>query len=229
MPATSILREPEAVRAAVAKSSSLAQALQLLGLRPAGGNYRALHEACARLGLEAPACVTWTPPPSDPVPDELVFCENSSFLNRTQIKVRLIRRGKTNECAECGMGPEWNGRPLVLQLDHVNGIYNDNREENLRLLCPNCHSQTETFTGRNGMPAKVPCRHCSFPNRPTAQRCSSCRRWQFDRSGKNKISWPEDEELAAMVLTTSYSAVGRKLGVTDSAVRKRLKTRRSAS
>jgi 5-methylcytosine-specific restriction endonuclease McrA len=49
----------------------------------------------------------------------------------------------------CGQQPMWNGKQLVLILDHINGINNDNRLENLRLLCPNCNSQTPTFAGRN--------------------------------------------------------------------------------
>lgn len=53
------------------------------------------------------------------------------------------------KCACCGNTGEWNGRPLVLQLDHINGDNCDNRLENLRFLCPNCHSQTDTFAGRN--------------------------------------------------------------------------------
>lgn len=52
------------------------------------------------------------------------------------------------KCAICGIS-EWLGNPLSLQLDHINGISNDHRLENLRLVCPNCHSQTETFAGRN--------------------------------------------------------------------------------
>lgn len=55
----------------------------------------------------------------------------------------------TNECSVCKIKPIWNDKPLVLQLDHINGDHNDNRVENLRLICPNCHSQTDTYTGRN--------------------------------------------------------------------------------
>ena len=54
-----------------------------------------------------------------------------------------------DECAICGIGPVWCDQPLVLQLDHINGVNNDNRIENLCYLCPNCHSQTPTFAGRN--------------------------------------------------------------------------------
>jgi hypothetical protein len=47
------------------------------------------------------------------------------------------------------IGPNWNNKGLVLQLDHINGVHNDNRVENLRILCPNCHSQTDTFCAKN--------------------------------------------------------------------------------
>jgi transposase-like protein len=69
--------------------------------------------------------------------------------NRGVIKRRLISSGHLPyRCALCGIS-EWQGRPLSLQIDHVNGKALDYRLENLRLLCPNCHSQTETFGGRN--------------------------------------------------------------------------------
>lgn len=63
---------------------------------------------------------------------------------------RLIRRDNLleNKCSICNLLPLWNNQVLVLQIDHINGINNDNRLENLRLLCPNCHSQTANFSGR---------------------------------------------------------------------------------
>lgn len=65
------------------------------------------------------------------------------------LKRRLLREEiLPNKCAICPIGPEWNGLPLVLQLDHINGDSSDHRLTNLRILCPNCHSQTATFAGR---------------------------------------------------------------------------------
>ena len=80
---------------------------------------------------------------------EDVFRENSTYINNTSLKSRLIKDYNFKEkCSICGIS-EWMGNKLSLQLDHINGINKDNRVENLRLLCPNCHSQTETFSGSN--------------------------------------------------------------------------------
>jgi 5-methylcytosine-specific restriction endonuclease McrA len=69
--------------------------------------------------------------------------------NRNHIKIRLIKSGiLARRCQECGLG-KWRKRPIALQLHHVNGDGNDNRLENLALLCPNCHSQTANWGGRN--------------------------------------------------------------------------------
>jgi hypothetical protein len=69
--------------------------------------------------------------------------------DRSTIKRRLLNFGiLRNTCDECGIC-EWRGRPLSVQIDHINGDRNDHRIENLRMLCPNCHSQTEIFGGRN--------------------------------------------------------------------------------
>jgi 5-methylcytosine-specific restriction endonuclease McrA len=68
---------------------------------------------------------------------------------RASIKPRLIQAGLlTEKCARCGI-MEWLGQPLSLELHHVNGVNSDHRLENLQLLCPNCHSQTDTYGGRN--------------------------------------------------------------------------------
>ena len=79
-----------------------------------------------------------------------ILVENSQYKNIARLKIRLINEGKLEyTCAICGNNGFWNNQPLTLTLDHINGKHLDHRIENLRFLCPNCHSQTETFSGKN--------------------------------------------------------------------------------
>ena len=78
-----------------------------------------------------------------------IFTEDSTIPRKTVRKVVLRDNLIPYTCSLCPIGPEWNGKALSLQLDHVNGINNDNRIDNLRFVCPNCHSQTPTFAGKN--------------------------------------------------------------------------------
>lgn len=78
-----------------------------------------------------------------------ILVENSTYTNIASLKRRLINEGKLEyKCALCGID-SWLGNPLSLQLHHINGVNNDHRLSNLRFLCPNCHSQTETYAGKN--------------------------------------------------------------------------------
>ena len=80
--------------------------------------------------------------------DEILI-ENSTYANMSCLKKRLINEQRLEyKCARCGI-TDWLGQPLSLQLDHINGINNDHRIENLRFLCPNCHSQTNNYAGKN--------------------------------------------------------------------------------
>lgn len=81
-------------------------------------------------------------------PIEEYFCANSKVI-RSVIRNLILKNNLLEyKCSECGI-TDWNGKSLGLQLDHINGINNDHRLENLRFLCPNCHSQTPTFCGKN--------------------------------------------------------------------------------
>ena len=109
-------------------------------------------------------------------PTEHYLIENSK-VNNYFLKKRLIDENIIkNECQICKIEPFWNGQSLSLQLDHINGINNDNRLENLRLLCPNCHSQTYTFSAKNRKIEKKRnyCIECKKEIYLDSTRCETC-------------------------------------------------------
>ncbi len=151
--------DKEGLRNVLQGSSSIQQALSNLKVPVAGGNYATLRRRSKQEGLEADfealrlrGLREGIRQTTDARKTDFasILVSNSSYLNRGRLKIRLISAGLLkNKCAKCGSPPEWQGNPLVLVLDHINGVNNDNRLENLRLLCPNCNSQTATFAGRN--------------------------------------------------------------------------------
>jgi 5-methylcytosine-specific restriction endonuclease McrA len=152
------------------------------------------------------------------IPLKNILVESSSY-NRGHLKSRLLKEGiLENKCIECGQLPEWNGKPLTLQLDHKNGISNDNRLENLRIICPHCHSQTKTFAGRKHKKEHF-CSECGEKKKTKeSQICKSCNLTKpSQRKVKNR---PSKRELKNMIDTMPWVAIGRKYNVSDNAVRK---------
>lgn len=83
------------------------------------------------------------------IPIELFLTEDN-HCSRTSLKKRLYTCGlKNRNCELCGQGETWNGKKLSLILDHINGVFNDNRLENLRIVCPNCNATLDTHAGKN--------------------------------------------------------------------------------
>lgn len=140
---------------AVAASSSIRGVLQLLDLAPAGGNYATVHRKIAALSISTAHFTgqSWrrgkAVGPRRAINEYLV--ENSPTGSH-KLKTRLIKAGLLLPvCAVCGL-VEWRGLPAPLELDHIDGRHSNNRLDNLRLLCPNCHAQTPTYRGKNKKP-----------------------------------------------------------------------------
>lgn len=137
---------------AVKESSSVHQVLSKLNLKKAGGNYQCAKDRIKKLNLDTSHFhgKNWNKgkqlPKRQPIESYLV---DGKLVQSNSLKKRLINEGlKEHKCEECGI-THWNGKIAPIELDHVNGNRYDNRLENLRILCPNCHAQTETYRGKN--------------------------------------------------------------------------------
>ena len=128
------------------------QILKHLGVNASGsGAYKTFRHHCKELGVEIPKGESkGINRIGKKIPLSEILVENSTYQNNRTLKNRLVSEGYLKyECNNCKNLGEWCGRKLVLQIDHINGINNDHRIENLRFLCPNCHSQTKTYSGKN--------------------------------------------------------------------------------
>jgi hypothetical protein len=147
----------------------------------------------------------------------------NSDYNRVQLKERLYKEGLKQRCCElCGQGEEWNGKKMSLILDHKNGVNNDNRIENLRIVCPNCNATLDTHCGKNRSKKNIKKIEygfnvdddVNFRNIQTKEKIHA----QFNnRKIKER---PDKEVLLNEIERLGYSGTGRKYGVSDNAIRK---------
>lgn len=157
-------------------------------------------------------------------PLEEVMVEHSTY-SPSYLKERLLEEGLLeNKCAICGMEPWWNGRSLVLRLDHANGISDDARPGNLRLICHNCDSQLKTYCGRNSKheAAVKRCPDCLKEITASSIRCIDCYNKRKIGKVRTKINWPPTDEIQQRLKGQSRNAVAKSLGVSWHALRKRL-------
>ena len=192
----------------VSRSNTIADILRYFGMNNKGGNHHTVKRRAKdenidlshiTLGKNANKGKRFAPKKTN----EEYFCANGTS-NRSSIKSRIIRNNLIPyQCAECGLKDTWNNKKISLQLEHKNGIPNDNRLDNLCFLCPNCHSQTDTYAGKR------------FKKSPKIKK---------GRGGPKpwlrKTDRPSKEELENLVNSYPMTTIAKRYGVSDNAIRK---------
>ena len=203
-------------------SHSMRNVLQKIHLSTNGsGNYRTLINRLNALGIDRPKYNYYGNGQKRLKKDNKdVFCENSTYP-RQKLKERIIKEKILDyKCNKCNNNGNWMNNKLSLHLDHINGINNDNRIENLRFLCPNCHSQTETYSGKNVKKddkdkIKNFCK-CGKQIFHGSKMCTKC---NSESQRKIKIM-PTLESMEFDIKNLGYRGTGRKYNVSDTTIRK---------
>lgn len=212
----------------ISESDSVTMVLSKFGLRNCGGNANTLKKRCISLGIDL--TTMYKPIRKNKVKTSKSFEEYCALTKSRRSIKKYIIENKVLEykCTSCGNDGFHNERPLVLQLDHVDGNPANNNIDNLRFLCPNCHSQTETFAGKKNVIEICKCSECGTLIRKSSKTglCRNCNiatgNYVKIRNGvyRNKFEVSK-VELEELLMNNSLSAIGVKYGVSDNAVRKR--------
>lgn len=204
-------------------SDTISSVITKLGFNNrSSGSYKSIKKAAESLGLDTNHMSGRAHGTSGIKSDEEFFVENSSSRS-VNVKERALTKGLLkNLCYICGIGPEWNSKALNLQIDHINGDPTDNRIPNLRMLCPNCHSQTETFCGKNNRKSYVSkrrkltkCSDCGIKVYKESKKCVEC------TNKYRSLNIPNRETLLKDFKNNqNFSYVGRKYKVSPTTVRR---------
>lgn len=149
-----------------------------------------------------------------------IFIENSDF-SRKNLKNRIIKENLMEyKCKMCGNDGNWMGKKFSLVLDHINGINNDNRIENLRFLCPNCNATTETFCGKNKKNSKYnnDLHFCSCGNMIYSKSSKNC--FECSKIKQRHTKRPSYDVLIKNIKELGYRGTGKLYNVSDNSIRK---------
>lgn len=153
-----------------------------------------------------------------------------------KLRQALLEKGIPHACEICGLGSMWQEKPLTLQVDHRDGDPLNNNLDNLRFLCPNCHTQTPSYGSANkrrnfvayppSEPIKYECVQCGLKfTKPDPSKIPQFCSQKCSQENRQKINWPSDEDLSRLVWSKSLVRLAQDWGVSDNAIRHRCKSR----
>lgn len=228
----------------VKESNSFADVLRSLNKSVSGDSYKVLKNTIEKYKIDT---YHFDPYKNNRISIEPIsidnWLQNGTSITSSKLKDKLYKRGlKERKCELCGQDENWKGRKISLILDHINGINDDNRLENLQIVCPNCNAALDTFSGKNikiknnnyfvrennydlirnnknEVNKKIKICECGKQIHNSSNKCIECNNIS-QRRVKNR---PSKEELILMVKESSLESVGRKYGVTGNSVKKWLK------
>ena len=186
----------------IKESDNINQICKKLGKKPTNTNYAFIKKIINKYNINVShftaektdrKCIRYT--------DDEIFCINSPYTNSNSLKNRLIKNNlKNNKCEICG-NTMWNGVNIQLEIHHINGIHNDNRLENIILICPNCHATTENYCGRNKK------------SKPIIKKEKITSNYEADK----------EEIIRYAKEKCNFSYIGKCMGLSDNGVRKKCK------
>lgn len=195
-------------------SDSYSDLLRKIGLNPKGGNPETLHKIIDEYGLDETQLIknrsalmsknSIFAHNKNKIPIEDIFSNKVPYHSSYNLLKRLLKEGyKEYKCEKCGI-VDWMGEPISLQLEHIDGNHSNNALENLQVLCPNCHSQTDTYAGKNA-------------NHTLTERVKKV---NTIKQAVIKMPPISRDELKLLIRTTPFIKIGRRFGVSDNAIRK---------
>jgi hypothetical protein len=206
--------------------SSFVEVLEKLGLDGHSGNHRTLKERIKQDSLNIEELSSRRKEKirqcsiRKKIPLNKIMVENSSY-GTNHLKKRILEdKILEYSCEECKNNGEWMGKNLVLQLEHKNGNSKDHRLGNLCFLCPNCHTQTKTYAGRNSsLKRSKICVECKGPTKGMGSKCRKCASQK-----QPKKFFVTKEELQKLVEIYPLTTIGKKFGVCGNSIKKRCRS-----
>lgn len=211
----------EYVEEVVKDCKTIADFCRKVGWQPRGANYQVFHKYVYEYGLDISHFTNKNTDIHDFLTEksDKYLHEGSFKITTNRLLKKLLDEGKKEHQCECCGNKEWNNKPIPLELHHINGIHSDNRLENLMVLCPNCHAQTDNYRGKKARREKKKY-YCSCCGKEVTRYCKTGLCLKCQHIQQRRAIWPTKEELEQLHSEYSNVKIGKIYGVSDVTIKK---------